>query len=528
MRVTPKILAKCLALKLAVSGFHIEKPKPQSLRDGLFELQEVFLNLDAPVKALLCGRRAGKTHVLIRALIEAAANADEGAIVLFLTFTRAHAKKLVWKGLQRALKDCGYEFEVNASELWIQVKGGCQIQLGGVSDVAEVEKYRGLALALAVIDECGAIKPNLLETLYDDVLEPATIDHGGQLIFSGTPGYVLHGPWFDMTGPERTARVPLMSWTVLDNEAIKTQEERKAILRGIRERRGWTEESPTYVREYLGRWVQDLGALVYPFTVEANSFDGLPTVTSSGNPIDPHRWRYVIGVDIGAVASSAFTVAATHPELADDYIIESKAPGGMAEHEVGAYLQSLCAVYKNATIVMDTGGIGKRYAEDVRARFGLPVMAAEKTEKATGVRLLRDRLIAGRVKIQVGEACNDLRGEWAVLGWDRDQLVPNKEQPDHASDSALYALRKLYNYREDERPKDPDEVEQWTTRQIEKRERAIREQRRLATEKARKKERRKRSRSRTGTLWSRLLRKLQLPPFTSSQPKFNATWQVAA
>lgn len=486
VRVTPKLLAKLVALKLAVSGLHSEAPEPQSLNDGLFELQEQFLAIDAPVKALLCGRRAGKTHALIRALIRAAATADEGSVVLFLTFTRPHAKKLVWKGLQRTLKACGYQYEINATELWIRVKGGCEIQLGGVSDVAEVEKYRGLSLALAVVDECGAIRPHLLQTLYDDVLKPATIDHGGQLIFSGTPGYVLHGPWFDLTGPERKSTVPLMSWTVLDNEALRGgRAEREAVLLDIRNEKDWPEDNPTYIREYLGRWVQDLGALVYPFVAERNSFSALPTITSTGNTIDPTRWRYVIGVDIGSVSSSAFTVVAAHPDLRDEYVLESRAPGGMTEEQVGAYLQTLRTKYPTATIVMDTGGIGKKYAEDAAIRFALPVKPAEKTEKASGVRLCRDRLQSGRIKVMTGEACNDLRGEWAVLGWqdDRDKTLPNKAQPDHASDSCLYALRELYHYTEKEKPKTPDEDMQWERDLIAKSQQAIRKKQQRSAQK---------------------------------------------
>jgi hypothetical protein len=106
---------------------------------------------------------------------------------------------------------------------------------------------------------------------------------------------------------------------------------------------------------------------------------------------------------------------------------------------------------------VDTGGMGKVYAEDCTRR-GVAVEPAEKREKEANIRLFRDRLIAGRTKVLEGH-CDDLLDEWASLGWDDDRRLPSDDHEDHAADATLYSWRDLQHYRETDAPKPPTEAE---------------------------------------------------------------------
>jgi hypothetical protein len=91
-------------------------------------------------------------------------------------------------------------------------------------------------------------------------------------------------------------------------------------------------------------------------------------------------------------------------------------------------------------MVIDQGGLGKAFAEEMRTRHRIPVEAAQKSEKATFVALLNDDLTAGHVHVRRG---SPLAQEWALLPKDADD--PLKEDPrfdNHCSDaSALRVAR---------------------------------------------------------------------------------------
>lgn len=449
MQATPKLVAALAALFAACNTLELKEARAEpDARAHLFADQLTFLQSDARVRAMLCGRRAGKSIVMVSALLEAV-DGKPGTIAFYVAVTRKQAKRIIWKELKRITRESGYAFKANETELTVSLEGGGDIIIGGADKADQIDKYRGSPVVLACIDECGAFPSHLLKSLWQDVFAPACLDHKGRIVLGGTPGPTLSGIWFDTTGPERAnTTIPVFEWTMHVNPHIPDVDVQLADLRKDND---WGEDHPTYIREYLGRWVQDESVLVFPFRLEVNGIAALPTQTEHGRPIDLEGWYQVIGVDIGAVASSSFVVACAHPAIKHEFIIHAEAPGGRTVSEVGAKLQAMLKIWPEAIVVMDTGGIGRGYADECRTRFSVPVIAAQKTDKAANVRLSRDRLIAGRLKILNGSSCNDLREEWAVLGWDDDHLLPSKDQEDHTSDGALYALRALRHYTEFEK-----------------------------------------------------------------------------
>lgn len=457
-----------IAAAMSLSAAHAERVEDVrpvvDLRAVLTPKQLAFVQDESPVTAYLAGRRHGKSVALAVKLLMSVMGKPRGRS-LYLTLTQKNSRLMFLPVLRQAAEMLGLALKVNAVMLVVQVHGGGEIILGGCDDLSEAQKWRGYAWELAILDECGAVAPKIFSYLYDDVLEPSTLDFGGQLGFAGTPGPTLAGGWFDMTGPQSKAAVPVHRGTIYDNPHISDVE---AKLAAIRERRGWSETHPTFLREYLGQWVQDESALVYPYDPTRNGLACLPTLTSTGVPLDG-QWRHVIIVDVGYAHAAAFTVMAAHPMLRDDYVLRSYKRRGWLVHQYAEELRRLRQDFPRARIVMDTGGMGKQHAEELTRRFALPIEAADKREKKSAIQVTRDRLIAGRLKILDTPDNDDIRDEAAVLGWDDKHEQHHPDQDDHCWDTVLYGMRALYHYTQEEPKPGPEPgSEEWLEREQER------------------------------------------------------------
>jgi len=432
------------------------------------EGQLAFLADESPIRVLFTPRRQGKSIVL--ALNEiAAVDGKPGSYALYLTKTRANAKLVHWPTLKNVCERTGRKYNANESDLTLTVEGGGTVVLGGMDKLRDLESKRGLTFLAADIDECGAHVSAVFEYAWGDILEPMTFDHGGIISFAGTPGPTLAGLWYRLTTPDihppgvdGNPQISLHRWHGGINPFVPDWE---AKLAALLKRRGWTEDNPTFVREYLGRWCRDDGVLVFPFSVEKNSVPGLPTKTKTGLEIDPRRWRFAIAVDPGYVDECGFAILAAHPQLAREYVVRTERQDKLIADQVAKHIRRLVAWLSSTygtpigdgkygpvpyQLVMDTGGLGKEYAEVCKRKYALPVEAADKRDKAANVRIVRDELISGRLNVLEGEQNDAIREEWAVLGWDKRKEVPEDGQTDHASDAVCYGHRKLRSERQTE------------------------------------------------------------------------------
>lgn len=459
-----KDLALLAALCLATEAENAEDASRHrvDLREQCFEQQQAFWDSDAPTKAMLCGRRAGKSTAAIPWVIEGAI-AQKGTVNPFISVTRKHAKLNFWSMAKAQALASGVRHKVNEAELSIEFEGGGVFFLGGADKLSELEKYRGLKIGRAFVDECGVMPSGSLSYLLAEILEPATMDVQGQIGLGGTPGPTKQGEWFEITRVDSTRGIPTFRWTCVDNPHIAHA---TVWLTDLRKRRGWTEKTPKYRREYLGEWCEDPGEQVFPLG-EHNYVDALPTRTDGGKQLDASRWMWTMGSDIGASpGKTTLGVVATHPDLVCAYIVHTEAH---VEWLISAWVSRFRELrtgtktapprFPGAVLVPDCGGMGKAHAVELQKHFGEAFTPAEKDRKASMVDITRDAVVGGRVKLLRGPATQALRDEWAVLGWEEDPRTgkrkvdadgtpyPNKNAEQHVSDAILYALRHAWTYR---------------------------------------------------------------------------------
>lgn len=428
-----------------------ERDQAPEILAGMHPHQRAFVEDSADVASALCSRRAGKTHALA-ALVALGQMRHPKGLSLYLAETVGKARELLWDG---ALAGLSERHHLGAKlwrpdNLYITWPNGHRTWLGGYSSVAEVEKYRGAAFqGVVIVDEAQSCAH--LERLTQEVLLPGCADYRTPLRYAGTPGLVAAGMfWRATAGDLDWSR---HRWTLRDNDRFPRwagspawQAEAEAYLAAVRKQNNWTEATPAYQREYLGQWVEDAGNLVFPFRRELNGWDGqLP---------EGGQATTVLSVDLATTGTTAYVVASIVSGEPRTYLRHCETHTGMSLPRVCAVAEQLRQRWTAHRVVVDAGGLGKAFVDEMRERHQLPATAAEKRDKAGFAYALAGDLAAGNTVVDARQ-CRPLLDEWAGLVWDDARTGWDAALPDHASDAALYAwraLRPYYRPQEDDPP----------------------------------------------------------------------------
>lgn len=403
-----------------------------------FDRQLAFIRSPARRKAAFCTRRAGKTESAA-AYIYDAAERNSDTIIYYVAITRQRAVELMWKPLKSFNARFALGGRAHETLATIFMPNGAEVRLTGADKLKEADKKRGDKCSLVLIDEAQMYPPEVMAALVDDIFGPTLEDVQGTIVIMGTPGVVCAGYWYDVTRNEsdasRAQRAPgwdVHEWSVLDNPHMAHMRER---LPEIKRERGWTDDTPTFNREWLGRWVNDASALFYSYAEDRNAYTTLP---------ERNDWRHVIGVDLGFDDAFALVVWAFSPRLRELYAVHVYKKSGLMPSQWAQIIDEANETYSPVRVVVDAGGLGKAFVEEMRARNRLPVEPAEKKNKKAYVQLLNDDLRAGRVFVP---AASDLAQEWRMLPKDPDD--PEAEDPrfpNHCSDAALYGWREARHW----------------------------------------------------------------------------------
>lgn len=391
----------------------------------LFPAQKAYRDDKSRRKAALTTRRAGKTEGTASTLSDDAVDYP-GSASLYLALTHRSAKRIIWPIFKRLLAGRP-DVRFNETDLEVRFGNGSVIYIGGAETDADVEKYRGLKLRRVVVDEAASFG-NRLRYIIEEVLEPALFDLLGELELVGTPAASCVGFFHDVT----MGFVPGWSvhkWSVLDNPHIPHAE--VELERMIKER-GWDENHPVLLREWRGRWVRDENSLVYGrFSRAQNAYEALPS--------NIRAWNNILGIDIGyddPVAFGIATFAYGHPTT---YLRAGWHKSGMIVAEVAAKAKEYIDIYRPVKVVMDTGGLGKMIAEEIKVRYNLPIEPAEKSEKPAMIEFLNSDFKTGRVMVAADDPAIN---EYETLQWDPKRIGKEDEQyPNDLSDAKLYAYR---------------------------------------------------------------------------------------
>ncbi len=495
-----------------------DKKLADAIKASLFPKQRNVLDDKARRKAVLCPRRAGKSWTALAYAFDTALR-KPGSTCVIICLTLKTAKNIYWNKLVgRFLGEYGISADRHHTDLRITLKNGSIVWFTGAETKAEIEKIRGGAYDLAVIDECKSYPPAVIDELVTDALKPALDDRAGTMLLIGTPGNVLDGLFYLATAqgtldeknrpysrtfdsPERywedhpTARVRWSRHTWTRKENTKTEENLWEAALNEKDDNLWSDDHPTWQREYLGNWVPADDCFVYAYATlcrsKSDTVHWTPKRTKlnpHGLPDWPHDWRFILGADLGYEDDFAFVVAAysaTHDSLYQVYDHKSTHTDF---YQVVELLQHAWDTFGGFdAMVADASGLGKMVVETISKRHGLPVQAAEKREKWDFVELLNADLHTGRVKLLPD---GDLAREMAGLQFDLSKhskkelartgkLRENPQLPNHLCDAFLYLHRFSSHYwsKPKAKPVDYGTLDYWDIREREWERRTVAEQR---------------------------------------------------
>lgn len=434
--------------------------------DDCHPKQRAFVEDRSKRKCALTSRRGGKSHGIGCWLLEGGEDSPRGKS-LFIALTRGKAKSILWDDCLAGLNDryhLGLRLVHDEGQLYVRMENGHRIWLLGVDNQHEVAKVRGERLRRAVVDEAQAFG-SYLHVLIQQAIEPALMDLQGELALTGTPSPVATGFfWAASTGGDPdVAKWPVHHWTVLDNPHVPHAAEWLAEHKRLN---NWDDSHPTYRREYLGEWTEDIGALVYPLTAENSwSPDGeLPF----GLP--PGEYSYGLGVDLGfSLHSTAFVLIAVRRGTGQVFVLSAYTRSRLIPTALAAHVQGVRDMVQKAAggvgstpapvglrVVVDEGALGKGYAEQMRS-MGVTCEPAQKTEKRAYQEIVRGLVLTGKQPekgadgLYLGGAgllvdfakARELVEECRKLQFDEETGLEDERYTRHCADAMLYIVRAM-------------------------------------------------------------------------------------
>jgi len=407
---------------------------------GLFAQQTALLNDPSRAKLAIAGRRGGKTHTIVHAALAAAGRRRNMVVpVAEKTLTCASATAF-WSQLQAFEAKYKLGIDLHNTHKIATLTNGSVIKLVGADSIDQADKIRGEKYPLVIIDEAGTFRSHILEYLIVECAQPATLDLAGTIMPVGTPGPRRTGYWHDICHSDKWAR---HHWTLLDNVTLGPDRAwRELQLVEARQLNGWDLTHPTFLREYMGEWAEGGGTLIYeaynPLTCDV---DALPA---------DQNWRFGLSIDFGFEEPCAFITTATRKDDPNVYVVESEERSKMTPSAAAEYVDFLRGRRNFDWIVGDSGGAGKGYVEEMRRTFGIPVVAALKTDKAVNIGFINGDFAGGKLKI-VRDRNAKLREDLLHLQWDEEHKDAARRMADHLPDAFLYGVRQWRQYLPDRR-----------------------------------------------------------------------------
>lgn len=254
----------------------------------LFDKQLQVLNSGSGTKLICCSRRAGKTHMLVAiCMIEALRRPN--TTIIYIGETMELTEGLIDKAANDIINACGLKDKRGKRFNWKKIDNGSKILVRGLSNTKDPDQIRGNSAKVIVIDEFFHLKGELLQYLYDEVLQPMQMDFADdyKFICAGTPPSIKHTfgeyAW-------RNWEVDKFQWTWRDNPHPVALDKRVEYVERVLKEKGLTWETPFARREYNGEWAYDDDLILYPEYHTYNPRDIIPKM---------HVDMILFGIDYG-------------------------------------------------------------------------------------------------------------------------------------------------------------------------------------------------------------------------------------
>ena len=356
------------------------------------------------------GRRSGKTY---GNALKAVKHCLEGFDVIggvqkprkavIVGLTKEKTQEQYWNLIKDTITECHINTEkIDNSSLIITFSSGATLRLSGNNSKAEREKLRGDEYSLIIIDEAQSQQG--LRYMMDSIFEPIAYARDSQIILSGTGALILGSYWQEITDGEKAAKWRHYHVTMRDNPTVADPDN---VLQKVLEDKGWTDDDPEYVREYLGQNSYDSTRTVIP---NRKYFDKLPNAI----------WeKCIIGLDYGFEDCNAFV-----PVLVDNtgrrYVTNVFKGNHMSASDIVRKAKEITAWAQSLKIpkilfIADTND--QSISQDIY-REGIKIVNAYKVDERLQWSKLKEHLSNGTIQI---EKDKEIDWECARTVWKYDE-----------------------------------------------------------------------------------------------------------
>lgn len=436
---------------------------PRQYEDRKFSKQDAFVKDKSKFLAAQCSRRAGKSNGLGIRFFNTLEN-HPNCFCPYVALTRPSAENIMWPVLQELDDKFKIGMTFNVSDLTMHHPNGARLQLFGADMKNFINRLKGIKTPGAAVDEVQNFGDHI-ESLVDDVLTPALADYKDSwLAITGTPGPIPRGYFYEITEKKRFG-FSLHKWTVLDNPYLPDAE---TFIKDLILKKGWESNHPTLLREWRNQWVLDVESLLIKYDEDKNHYDSLP----------PSAYNYILGIDLGIKDSDALAVIAWSDSSRKTYLVEELVTSGQGISELADQIGMLKSKYPFSKMVCDEGALGKKIAEELRRRFHLPILPADKQRKMENVAFLNDDLRLGKFMAKrdsiFAQDSYKVQIDYERSGPER--LVVKDSFHSDIIDAVLYAFKESpsWTYKEPV-PKPKYGTKEWADKEVEEMERAAEE-----------------------------------------------------
>lgn len=407
---------------LTLADYRLAQRQPFYLR---FDKQHAVKADPSSLRALFCSRRAGKTEELVFETVEALADIQE-CYVVFIGLSAKSARSIFHRKAQNMNMRYCWGLKFSSSTLaftYPKTKSTCLIF--GSDNIADIEKTLGLSrVAFLICDECGAWRQDTLKDTVESIVGPALEDLGGKTILAGTPGREHFGYWYELTH----GRVPgysIHKWNLTDNPFMP-----KGVLESVKKKYHWTDDTPAFRQQYLGEWCLDTTTLVFS-DFRDDRIQRLEKDSGSGV-------IRVLSADFGSVHATALTILEQRSDKTI-HVPYSEPRTGLAPSQVADWILGLYRRWNCVEVVGDLGGLGKGYAEEMKLRYGIDIIPADKRDKLALIALTNDEF--RQKTLTVAPECDELIRQIRKVQWNEDHSDLAEGQIDDSAESLLYGVQ---------------------------------------------------------------------------------------
>lgn len=351
----------------------------------------------------------------------------------YVALTRNSGRNIMWPILQELNDKFNIGCTFTESNLTMTHPNGARLQLIGADTQGFIRKLKGIKTPGAAIDEAQDFGPHL-QSLVDDVLTPTLADYDDSwLAITGTPGPIPLGYFYDISQLGKHGFTK-HQWTILDNPYLPNAHE---FIEKLKITHEWDDTHPTLLREWRNQWVLDFQSLLIRYNDELNDY-----VTA------PIKLNTIMGIDIGFDDADAIAILGWNHESAQTFLLEELVTTKQGITELVAQIQMFRKKYDPSKIMIDEGSLGKKMAEEMRRRHGLPLTAANKARKMETVKFLNDHLRTGRFKAK--KSSQFVKDSYLLqIDWEKcrpDKIVVKDTFHSDIIDAVLYAFKESPAY----------------------------------------------------------------------------------